>query len=162
MYVSSGQINLQIPYETAGRQPDLDVVITHNGLSTQLKVSGGTASPGVWPSLFKASGIWDSLASPARPGDVVTIFATGTGVTNPASVTGTAVALSNVMPVLPVWVTVGGINAPVVYEGPSTGAIGQLQLSFRVPAGLPPGTQSIVVFVNGIPSQQGVAVNVSP
>lgn len=161
MYVSGNQINLQIPYEVASQQPDMDMVISRNGLSTQMKVSGGVASPGVWPALFSSSGaILDSLGNPARPGDVITIFATGTGVTTPAALTGAAIGSSNVAPTLPISIYVGGIQAQMVSDASTIDAVGQLQLSFKIPSGLALGPQPIVVLVNGIPSQQGVAVNV--
>ena len=61
--------------------------------------------------------------NPARPGDTLQIFCTGLGAVEQQVETGaTAPSFSSVQ--LPVTVTIGGINAPVDYQGLAPGFVG--------------------------------------
>jgi uncharacterized protein (TIGR03437 family) len=86
---------------------------------------------------------WCTLNSPANPatlGSIVTVFATGTGVTSPASVEGAVATSTEVRPVEQVAVALGGIPAQTVYAGPSPGSLTSItQINLRLPDTLPSG-----------------------
>ena len=94
-----------------------------------------------------------TTANPAAPGDTVRCLGTGFGATNPVVPTGTippkplpAIAAS-------VSMTVAGMNATVAsatLEGP---VVGQDQVVFVVPPGVPGGNQQIFVTVGGVNSR---------
>ena len=99
-----------------------------------------------------------SAAKPASGGETVVMYATGLGATNPSFATGTAVNQINTM-VLPVTVTIGGMNAPVTYSGLTQGFAGLYQVNAIVPYGLT-GSQPVVVTVAGTySSRTGVTMS---
>jgi uncharacterized protein (TIGR03437 family) len=58
-------------------------------------------------------------------------------------------------PLLPVSVTVGGVQAFVVFVGITPGLVGTAQLNFAVPPGVAAGTQPVVVTIAGVASPAG-------
>ena len=98
--------------------------------------------------------------TPAKTGDILTLFATGFGLTSPEYATGELPAgIGQVTD--PVSVTFGGVKlaaADVLYVGVS-GYAGLYQLNIRVPAGLPDGDQAVVLTIGTVPSPAGL-VNV--
>jgi uncharacterized protein (TIGR03437 family) len=104
------------------------------------------ASPGLIPGL---------TTIPAEPGDILILYPIGLGATTPAVppglLAGGAYELSG-----QVGVTIGGVEAQVLYAGVAPGYSGLYQINLTVPAGLgTAGTTTllpIVVTVNGVPS----------
>jgi len=156
-YAGPGQINAQVPYSV---QPGNDVPVVTS-------VNGQYAAPQTYqiapvqPGIFLAGdggAILDgnsdpvNAANPAQRGDVLQIFATGLGETDPPGQTGEgAPASSRVL--LPVTVTVGGVNAPVEYAGLAPGFVGLYQVNARVPTTVTPGDSvEVVIEQNGISS----------
>ncbi len=91
--------------------------------------------------------------TPAKPGDYLTLFATGFGATNPAIAPG-IVPSGTPKVTAPVSVTFGGVtlDAPeILYVGLSQFA-GLYQLNIQVPAGVPAGNQPLVITVGGVAS----------
>jgi uncharacterized protein (TIGR03437 family) len=97
----------------------------------------------------------------AYPGEVVTIYATGFGLTTPAlgpgqlattgtQVTGVAVMIDG-MAVDP---------SAIQYAGVVIGAAGMYQLNLVLPMSLPPGDHSIVMTVNGANSPSSAYISV--
>ena len=100
--------------------------------------------------------------TPAKSGDVLTLFATGFGATTPAFSAG---ELPNVAAPIAgdVSVTFGGIPlsaADILYAGASQIA-GVYQLSIRVPAGVS-GDAAVVVTISGKSSPAGGFITVAP
>ncbi len=99
--------------------------------------------------------------SPARPGDILTAYATGFGPLRPALATGqipagTAAALG------PVSVTIGGVAlAPtdILYAGAAPGQVIN-QLNFRIPMGAADGNQALRIFIGGIGSPPNAFVTI--
>ena len=90
--------------------------------------------------------------NPAERGEVLQIFATGLGETNPPGQTGEAAPSSSTV-LLPVTVTVGGVEAPVQYQGLAPGFVGLYQVNVQLPTTVTPGDQvEVVILQNGIPS----------
>jgi uncharacterized protein (TIGR03437 family) len=156
LFVSAGQVNFVVPF---GIAPGTATVQVSNsgGMSPSIVLNVVPASPGI----FLANGNGDFLsssltlitaASPAHPGDTITGFAAGLGITNPTIADGTSPGVSPLYPTAgTVGVTVGGVPAQVAFAGLAPGQVGFYQVGFTVPAGLL-GDQPVVFTVDGVSS----------
>jgi uncharacterized protein (TIGR03437 family) len=176
-YISPTQLNVQAPL--TGRTGPVEVVVTNNSVaSTAASAAVSRSAPGVFvfgpggnkyaaAIIWHSDGIYDYLGPaglfgpalttrPARPGEILELYATGLGPTNP-SVPARAVFSGSAPLVDPATVTIGGVPAQVSYAG-LVGA-GLYQLNVTVP-NLPVGDQLLLVKVNGATSQPGVFVTV--
>ena len=95
---------------------------------------------------------------PARPGDVVVLYGTGFGVTEPVYQAGefAAVPLRDA-----VSVTVGGVTlsaAEVLYAGSSIGAPGLFQFNIRVPAATADGDIPTSIRIGSSSTQPGATI----
>jgi uncharacterized protein (TIGR03437 family) len=147
LYAQSEQINAQVPWELAG-QTSAQVHVEYNGVSTRTGIVAlQPSAPALFPEQYGATqgaiinqdGTHNSVANPAPAGSVVSIFGTGGGATNPASVTGGLALLKPLDTlVLPAIVTIDGtLNADVQYAGIAPTLIsGLFQINFRVPQSL--------------------------
>jgi uncharacterized protein (TIGR03437 family) len=100
--------------------------------------------------------------APARIGQVVKLYATGMGQTDPAGVDG-AIAVDT-FPVPLAWpsVTVAGIPAEVVSVAvPAQSVAGFFELAVRIPDGVPDGDAEVLVTSGDAVSQSGVTVAVA-
>ena len=102
----------------------------------------------------------DEPSRPAPKGSTIVIFATGAGVTTPASVDGVIAGASPPEPVLPVTATVGGQPAQVTYAGGALFEVnGILQVNIVIPASAPSGPAiPRVIQVGTATSQSGVTI----
>jgi uncharacterized protein (TIGR03437 family) len=178
--VSPGQLTVQVPRVQAGT--DVAVQVLKNcGEAGELKsnvatVKAAAATPeflylrnsgdGVNPVIALNSGgqfIGPSGAvpgvtlAPAKPGDVLTLYALGFGDTDPLAVPGAALNTAASL-AQPFAVSIGGMQlaaADVLYAGIAPGWNGLYQLNLRVPAGLPEGNQSVVIQVGDASSPSG-------
>jgi len=146
-FVSPGQIDIQIPYET-GSGPAI-LAVNNNGHVASFSFPVSVAAPGIYNFFIDNT---TGTQNTGRAGDVMTIFASGAGDLTPTLPTG--VGPSSLTPVrnlpqprLPVVVTVGGEPARVAFAGNASGLVGAIQINFTVPADLPPGPQPVVVTV---------------
>lgn len=148
-YVSPGQLNIQIPYQTAVNQP-ATLRINNNGLIATYQLNIVPASPGIFTD---SSGAIVPIASGNR-GAIVSMYLTGAGAVSPEIATGAAPNASTPVEDLPkpslnVAVTVGGVTAPIQFIGIPSGLVGVTQINFYVPTGIQSGNQPVVVTVNG-------------
>ncbi len=147
-YVSPGQVNIQIPYETQTGMAKL-TIYNFSGLQTAAYSFQVAASA---PGIFRdANGAAVPFASGSR-GQTYTLFITGEGQVSPSLADGTAPAVSTPLallprPVLPVGVTVGGVAAQTTFVGIPYGLAGVAQINFTVPQSAPLGLQQVVVTV---------------
>jgi uncharacterized protein (TIGR03437 family) len=91
----------------------------------------------------------ERVFTPAHPGDIIAILATGFGPTDPPLDPGTAAAGPAAL-TLPVAVTLGdSLVSPndLIYAGPATGNPGQYELRIRIPADTPVGDLPIRISV---------------
>ena len=91
---------------------------------------------------------------PAQSGDILTIYATGFGATNPTIVPGGTSAGVAAVSAATVRVRIGTVDlapADILYVGASPASL-IYQVNLRVPAGLPNGNQPIQIFLNDVPS----------
>jgi uncharacterized protein (TIGR03437 family) len=94
---------------------------------------------------------------PAQPGETILLYGTGFGPTSPATPTAQFVTTPAVL-ANPVQVTIGGVNATVVYAG--LVEAGTYQLNVTVPLSLPNGDAAVVATIEGVSSQTGVSITV--
>jgi uncharacterized protein (TIGR03437 family) len=91
----------------------------------------------------------------------VVLFGTGEGQTKPAGVDGLTANGVYPTPALPSSVLIGGLPADILYIGAIPGQTsGLLQLNVRVPAGLAPGNQPVVLAVGSFKSQPNLTIAV--
>ena len=99
-----------------------------------------------------------TTTTPAKPGEVLELFGTGWGPTNPPVSAG-QVFTSAAPTVTTPTVTIGGVDAHVNFAG-ITGA-GLYQLNVVVPQNLSTGDQAILLTINGATTQDGSFVTIS-
>ena len=153
-YVSPLQINLQVPAETAVGTARIEVFSdnavtpTHSGTVTVI-----ATAPGLFTTDASGRGQIAALnldysinadferfpgARPELAGGIVSLYATGIGATNPAVMDGHAAPLTP-LAVDPgvTTVTIGGVNAPVLFSGLAPGFVALWQINVQLPATLP-------------------------
>jgi len=151
-YVSSGQLNIQIPYETQINAP-ATLTINNNGQITTHQFNVAAAAPGIFTD---QNGVVVPNQTGGR-GQIITLFITGTGAVTPTVATGAAPSAGTAVSSLPVpvqntTVTVGNLSAPVEFVGIPAGLVGVTQINYQVPASVAIGPQPVVVNVGGVPS----------
>jgi len=155
---SPGQINLQVPYELAGKGNTAVVVTNQGTASDPVTMPVLTAQPGIFV-VVNQDGTVNSQANPAPTGTYVTIYATGAGVVDPPVPTGVPAPLSPLSFARGVSVSIGGTNA-VVYQGGvlSPTFVGLLQVAAQIPATAAAGPQPGVLSAAGQSSPAATVV----
>jgi uncharacterized protein (TIGR03437 family) len=154
-YVSPTQINVQAPSDnTVG---PVSVVVNNNGaLSAPATAQLEPTAPAFFEipgtSFAAASRLPDyaPVADPsvvagavaAKPGDLVVLWATGFGATNPPTPAGVLVSGAPVVANAPV-VTVGGVLAPLISAVLTPGDAGLYQITIQIPATAPAGAVAL-------------------
>ena len=169
-FVNRNQVNVQAPYELAGSD-FATIRVLAGGVARTTLVSPVTAAV---PAIYSISGGKGQIVSlnqdgslngpnsPAKAGEVLVLFASGDGQSNPPGRTGVPAAAPLPSPVLPVIVEIGGRAARVLYSGPAPGFVGLMQLNVTVPAETNAGPDiSIVVRVGTASSPAGSTVAIS-
>ena len=95
-----------------------------------------------------------TTAKPAKSGEVLTLYATGLGPTQPALEPG-KVFTANPLQLAnsPIEVTVAGQPAQVLYAGGYPGSADGFQVNFRLPSGATPGMARLQVTAAFVPGQ---------
>jgi len=146
-YAQAGQINAQVPYETAGDAAHVEISYQGQPVGAA-DVQVAAAAPAIFPVIVNQDGWINSQSAPAASGDIVVFYATGDGFLNTGNVTGQPAAAPYPQPTLPVGVTVAGIDAEILYAGSAPGFVGVMQLNVRVPGGfVPPGQTTIQLTI---------------
>jgi uncharacterized protein (TIGR03437 family) len=187
LFVSERQINLQVPDLPVSFDGRLDVQPVFNRGRGSNEVRGNRVSIGVLPAapaLFtfadgrSVAAVHSAVPAgapvgrvgqfpnsrPARPGDVILVFGTGFGPTQPPVESGT-LAPGPASLVGAFGARIGGVTlAPsdILYAGAAPGFAGLQQFNFRLPAGLGSGDLPIVLSVAGLETQAGVTLRVEP
>lgn len=144
LYVQSQQINVEAPFELAGRQSTA-VHVEYQGVSSQTAaIAVQEAAPDFFQTqpapqgvIFNQDGSPNSPSNPAPVGSVVWILGTGGGLYSPALATGTIAPLSPLsrLVLTPTVKIDDGVEAEVQYAGSSPLApSGVFQINFVVPA----------------------------
>ncbi len=145
-YVSPGQINMQIPYETAPGTATLAITVAGQSASQQFQVS--STAPGIYTSDGRNIVPINQVAR----GGFGVLYVTGQGAVVPAVVTGAAPDPSTPIASLPaplgsVGVTVGGIPARVTFAAIPYFLAGVIQVNYQLSGDTPSGVQPVVVRV---------------
>ena len=166
-YISPGQINVQAP--TDGTTGPVRVVVTNNGSASAPATAQLQAFA---PAFFQYTGTSYAIATrtdyslvgnpsaipgtaAAARGDVLILWATGFGATNPATAAGAVVGGAPALVYRPT-VTVGGTPAAVISAVLSPGSAGLYQIAVQLPASLASGNLAIRATIGGYASPAGV------
>jgi uncharacterized protein (TIGR03437 family) len=172
-YVSAEQVNIITPPDQA-LGAGIPVVVTVNGIaSAPASITTQALAPSFFmyfpggaddlkyavaqhnPSgdLVGRQGLFPTapnLTSPAKPGEVITLWGTGFGPTTPSAPSG-VITDTNALYKVPATATLGGIPCSItVYLAPSLYQI--YQASLTIPSGAPSGDNTLLVTVNGVGS----------
>jgi uncharacterized protein (TIGR03437 family) len=150
LYASAEQVNAVVPYAVAGQSVTVLQLEYLGVLSSPITLQVAATAPGVFSIAGSGRGpgailnvpdeTVNSALNPAARGDWVSIFATGAGVTTPASVDGLLASAPLPAPNANVSVTIGGFPCQLNFEGAAPGFVsGLLQINAQVPAGVAPG-----------------------
>jgi trimeric autotransporter adhesin len=163
LYVGSGQINFQIPWETAPGSATLTV--SSGGIQTAaVKVSVVAAAPGVFYQgshaiVQNSDYSLNSSSNPAAVGSTIIAYLTGAGAVSPPVADGQAAPSSPVSSVTStVTATIGSQSATVSFAGLAPDFVGLWQANIVVPSGLSQGDYPLVITAGG---QSSNAENVS-
>jgi len=96
-------------------------------------------------------------ATPAAPGETITLYGTGFGVTNPAAPEGKLITTTLPLVTLPT-VTIGAIDSQVAFGGLIS--VGLDQINVTVPASAPSGDVPVVAMVGTTASPGGAVIAV--
>ena len=155
-YVSSGQINAQVPFELAPGKPYQIIINANGALSTPNSVQVGADSPGIAAfagGQIIAQHVDGSIvtdASPAKPGEYIVFYVAGMGLTT-GTVTSGTLSPSNppAMTLDTPTLTLNGVNVPIYFAGLSPGFVGLYQVNFQVPTNTPNGDLQLVLIQSG-------------
>lgn len=170
------QINAQVPWEAVptGTSAPVNVVVVRDGVSSApMQVNVGPYSPGIFVSAGRPVAVnqdntlaWPVGAvqgvnsHPAKPGDVITIYATGIGpVDSPVADGQNSLDKLRHTTVTPI-VTIGGLSAEVQFSGLSPQFVGVNQVNVKVPAAAP-GEVTLQIQAGGITTSDQLKMAVS-
>jgi uncharacterized protein (TIGR03118 family) len=167
VYTGSGATSVQVPYEVAGSSTASVVMTVGTQTAKAFSVAVAPTAPALFTTDFtgmngavalNADGTVNSAGNPAARGSMVTLFATGEGVTNPADSDGTVEADASRIPVAPISVTIGGAAATIGADGSTPKDVsGVLQMTATIPTSISAGSAAVVLTAGGVASP---AVNI--
>jgi uncharacterized protein (TIGR03437 family) len=170
LYASFAQTSVIVPYGVTGKPSTQIVVEFRGGRSAVFSVPVLAAKPALFSAnstgrgqgaILNEDSSFNSTANPAGRGRIIILYATGFGQTAPPGIDGQVVTQVLPKPVLPVSVTIGGLQAEVLYAGAAPGMVaGVFQINARVPDTAPVGELDVMVTVGAARSQSGLTVAV--
>jgi len=170
-YISPTQVNILTPPDaiegavqvqlTNGGVASVAATVQAQALSLSFFVFNGgpyVAATHVNGDLLGPASLYPGLTTPAKPGEIVVLYANGFGQTSTPVVSGSVTQGGTLSP-LPV-VTIGGAPATVQFAGLVTSAVGLFQFNVVVPTTLADGDQPIMATYNGLTTQPGTLLTV--
>ncbi len=161
LYTSSGQINVQVPFDLPANTQYQVTVQRDNALSVPEPLVVASGSPGIFTAnqsgtgqgiILKSDGVTlVQPGSPATAGDTVVIYCTGLGAVSPSVQAGSPAPSSPLAKAVnPVTVQIGNQPATVAFAGLTPGSAGLYQINAVVPAGITPSdTVPVSISVAG-------------
>jgi uncharacterized protein (TIGR03437 family) len=159
--VSRDQVNFQAPFGLAAPGPAA-VEIRRNGAPLAAANTGVLAFQ---PGVFSYEGTTNAIvvhnsdytlaneARPAEEGENVFFYATGLGPVSGPPPTGDAAPVSPLAQAATApEVAIAGIRCDVQFAGLAPGLVGVYQVNIRIPEGVPPGAQELIVRAGGASS----------
>ena len=173
IYASANQTSVMVPHEVAGRTTTQITVVNQGVSSLPLPYNVSAATPGIYTQNSMGNGPGAILnqdysvngpSKPAAKSSYIQVYLTGTGDTKPGLTTG-AVNPANgsglKTSVITYTATVGGVTAPVAYQGTAPGYVeGVMQFNIQIPPAAPSGALPIVISGATYATQSGVTVQV--
>jgi uncharacterized protein (TIGR03437 family) len=172
-YISPGQLNVLAPDVPAG--PITVTVTTSGGTSAAFATKASVYVPAffAWPGnqvvatrtdysyAVKAGTFAGATTVAAKPGDVIVLWATGFGPTNPAAPTGVAVPSDTAYATssLPS-ITIDNMSVVVYGAALAPGSVGLYQIAIQVPPSLADGDWPIQASIDGVSSPTGTILSV--
>jgi uncharacterized protein (TIGR03437 family) len=143
-YATPSQLGIQIPTDLAGATAALQIT-NKRQTSTPQTVFLDTVSPGIFTftqdgkgagaiTHLNALGTAVTSSNPARPGELVVVYATGLGAVSPPVATG-ALPSGESRAVAAVTVAIDGVPVVPDFAGLSGCCVGLNQINVRIPAG---------------------------
>ena len=172
----ANQISGIVPYSTVGETEGFGegrwstLEVEYRGArSDSIRIEVRESLPGIFTqdssghglgAILNQDGSLNGPLNPAVPGSVIVLFATGEGITEPPGVDGAITAPPLPKPVQPVSVTIGGVEAKVLYAGAAPTLVhGVFQVNVRVPTtGFNPGVVGVGLRVGSYLANQRVDV----
>jgi uncharacterized protein (TIGR03437 family) len=165
-YISPTQINVQAPSDSVVGA--VNVVVDNNGA---VSAPAPAQLQAVAPAFFLYPGtnyalasrlpdyalVGTSLTAPAKPGDILVLWGTGFGATDPPVLAGTVVSGAPAAVIAPT-VTVGGVDVPVLGTVLTPGTAGLYQVTIQLPANVPTGAVAVQASAGGVQTQAGVTI----
>ena len=121
-------------------------MVTVNGQSSQpVSIPVAATHPGLFPGIWNQDGTVNSAANPAVRGSIVILYATGQGLTAPASATG-AYPMGGVFPspAAESSLRIGSAQAELIFRGQAPFTAGLMQLNARVPMDAAPEARVVL------------------
>jgi uncharacterized protein (TIGR03437 family) len=181
-FVSPGQINALVPFEVSGLV-DVQVVTGPSAAGNSVPLNLSPTAPGIFSTnqsgagqgailneddsfVAPAGSIPGAAAHPARPGDIIVIFASGLGPVTPNLPSGLASGAGGTnFPQMANYPTVriGGIVAALDFAGLAPNFVGLYQVNAHIPANVPIG-DNVPVEITTFEGQTSntVTIAVSP
>jgi uncharacterized protein (TIGR03437 family) len=146
-FASAGQINVEVPYEVAGKSSTSMLVMSGISAGAPVTIPVLSAEPGLFPVALNPDGTLNSKSNPARVGQYISLYATGlgdlAGISTGQIVPGAAAAAG-------VSVAVDGVTSSPEYAGSAPGFTGLDQVNV---VGLTAGQHALSVSGAGQTSQ---------
>ena len=156
------QINIQVPVDVPAPADDITVTIENNGSVASFSgVRTHFVQPGIFqitsPEGLFAAALHSDFSpvtpeNPARPGEMIVLFLTGLGPTEPLVGTNVPGPVPAPTSVIEPTVTVDGLPAKVLGSFYAPTLVAVYQINFMIPAAVPSGNLKIVVTAGGASS----------
>ena len=153
-YASPSQINMLIPNQLGAGPAILQIEV--NGVAgPPIQIMIGNVAPAMWQTdastvlAAHLNGQVVSSDSPAQPGELVVLYATGLGPTLPAAEPNQAPAAAAIVatPGFEVWLNGAAVDpSKVPYAGVTPGYAGLYQVNLRLPDDAPPNPEVRIGF----------------
>ena len=165
-FASSGQVNVQVPWELEGQSSALVKVSNGGRPGSVVTLQLAAAAPGIFEVSKGVAAVLNtdfklvSATNAAKRGQAIQIYANGLGaVTNPpesgSPASGTKLSNTKLTPL----VSIGGQAAQVLFSGLAPGFPGLYQVNVIVPGNAAVGNQLLTIAINGVTSKaSGVIV----
>ncbi len=152
LFVSPGQLDVQIPYETPVNT-SVVLTVSNNGQTASASFTAAASAPGIFTDANHAP---VPFATAAR-GQTITLYFTGAGAVTPSIATGVGPKLGTAAGSLPqplqkLAITVGGVTVTSPAALIPGGYVGVMQVNYQVPKTAPLGPQQVVVTIGGVSS----------
>jgi uncharacterized protein (TIGR03437 family) len=147
-YAHSGQVNVQVPYTVAGSEATTVEVWYQAKPAGAASVPVAPSAPAMLALATNADGSPNAESAPAPRSGWMTFYATGEGLTDGLNLAGRPAQAPYPHPLLPIALTIAGVDAGILYAGSAPDMIGVLQINARMPGGfVAPGEAAVELTV---------------